>query len=83
MSLHHESLYTRAPSMIAASSIFVANKIYEQMLVISGKTSPFKNHLSERFLLETLSMDFTHFISQRQVSNFLGSPNQKPSLASA
>jgi hypothetical protein len=29
MSLHHESLYVRVPSMIAASSIFVANKIYE------------------------------------------------------
>ncbi len=36
MSLHHESLYVKAPSMIASTSIFVANKIYEQMLLISG-----------------------------------------------
>ena len=61
MSLHHEFLYVKAPSMIAASSIFVANKIYEQMLVISGKTSPVKNHLTERFLLETLSVDLSHY----------------------
>jgi len=47
--------------MIAASSIFVANKIYEQMLVISGKTSPVKSHLTERFLLETLSVDLSHY----------------------
>lgn len=61
MSLHHESLYVKAPSMIASTSIFVANKIYEQMLVISGKQSPVKNHLSERFLLETLSCDLSHY----------------------
>lgn len=61
MSLHHESLYVKAPSMIASTSIFVANKIYEQMLVISGKQSPYKNHLSERFLIETLSFDLSHY----------------------
>lgn len=62
MSLHHESLYTRPASMIASCSIFVANKIYEQMVLMSGINSPVKNHLSERFLLETLTMDLTQYL---------------------
>lgn len=55
MSLHHSDLYTRASSQIAASSIFVANKIYEQMMILSSKKSDATPHLSEKFLLEALA----------------------------
>ena len=61
MSLHHESLYTKTPSSIAAASIFVANKIYEQMMVLSQQAKGLAPSikpgqvLSERYLLETLS----------------------------
>jgi len=54
MSLHHEDLYTKSTSMIAAASIFVANKIYEQMIILSNKERT-AYHLEERFLLEVLS----------------------------
>ena len=57
MSLHHGDLYTLASSQIAASSIFVANKIYEQMVLISqtkGDSLP-SFHLSEKVLLEVLT----------------------------
>lgn len=37
MAYHHEDLYTKQASMIAASSIYVANKIYEQMMLISSQ----------------------------------------------
>jgi hypothetical protein len=40
--------------MIAAASIFVANKIYEQMIILSNKERT-AYHLEERFLLEVLS----------------------------
>lgn len=35
MSLHHEDLYTKPTSQIASTSVFVANKIYEQMVILS------------------------------------------------
>jgi len=72
--------------MIASSSIFVANKIYEQMILISGKaapvTSPVKSHLSERFLLEVLSQDMQRNYGRQVVSSF-SSPNSKPVLSSS
>ena len=34
MALHHPDLYSKSASQIASSSIFVANKIFEQMIMI-------------------------------------------------
>ena len=34
--MHHQDLYIKSPSQIAAASIFVANKIFEQMLLIKA-----------------------------------------------
>jgi len=36
MALHHPDLYAKSASQIAASSIFVANKIFEQMIMIKA-----------------------------------------------
>ena len=61
MSLHHQDLYTRPASVIAASSIFVANKIYEQMMNLSkspARRSILPTILSEKFLLEALREPF-------------------------
>ena len=36
MALHHIELYTKSASLIAQASVFVANKIYEQMVNLSA-----------------------------------------------
>jgi len=49
MALHHLELYTKSASLIAQASVFVANKIYEQMVNMSAQ----KGHvLPESSLLE-------------------------------
>lgn len=54
MSLLHSELYPKKPSQLAGASIFVSNKIYEQMMVLSQKGKPC-NVLAEKFLLENLT----------------------------
>ena len=56
MSLFHPDLYPKKPSQLAGASIFVSNKIYEQMMALAqkGKTHP-SNVLPEKFLLENLT----------------------------
>jgi hypothetical protein len=57
MSLHHHDLYPKKPSEVASAAIFVANKIYEQMMVLAQNPRQGKicNVLPEKFLLEILS----------------------------
>jgi len=60
MALHHQDLYAKNASQIAVASIFVANKIFEQMLVIKAqdaglKQSPSLSHLDQNFMIEVLS----------------------------
>lgn len=55
MSLYHGDLYQKLPSQLGAASIFVANKIYEQMITLSRKQQKNWAALSEKFLLEVLS----------------------------
>ncbi|TNV80111.1 hypothetical protein FGO68_gene12460 [Halteria grandinella] len=56
MSLLHPELYPKKASQLASASIFVSNKIYEQMMALSqqGKQKPC-NVLPEKFLLENLT----------------------------
>jgi hypothetical protein len=56
MSLLHPELYPKKPSQLASASIFVSNKIYEQMMALSqqGKVKA-SSVLPEKFLLENLT----------------------------
>ena len=73
MALHHPDLYSKSASQIAASSIFVANKIFEQMIMIKATDAGLQkeqvSHLEVNFLIDLLSRD--SFVSpSRQIYQF-------------